>query len=75
LIQIKESFGKVVLRFAFGDSAMVKDGQDAEGYEGRAEECVRLANVAQDKMVQAELLRLRQNYLDIASRLRTLRDN
>ncbi len=40
------------------------------GYETRAQECVRLANQSQDRMVQTELLRLRQTYLAIADRLR-----
>lgn len=40
------------------------------GYEARARECVRLANQSQDRMLQAELLRLRQTYLAIAERLR-----
>lgn len=40
------------------------------GYEARAQECVRLANQSQDRMVQTELLRLRQTYLAIADRLR-----
>lgn len=39
------------------------------GYEARAQECVRLANQAMDRMVQMELLRLRQTYLAIADRL------
>ena len=42
----------------------------AEGYENRAAECVTLANQARDSMVQAELLKLRQTYLQIARRLR-----
>jgi len=40
------------------------------GYEARAQECVRLANQSLDRMVQIELLRLRQTYLAIAERLR-----
>jgi hypothetical protein len=39
-------------------------------YPERAEECVRLANLAQDDMIRAELLRLRQTYLSIAARLK-----
>lgn len=39
------------------------------GYEARAQECARLANQAMDRMVQMELLRLRQTYLAIADRL------
>ena len=42
----------------------------ARGYEGRATECVRLANQAQDLMIQIELLKLRQTYLTVAERLR-----
>jgi hypothetical protein len=42
------------------------------GYRTRAEECVRLANLARDDMVQTELLRLRQSYLRIAERLEAL---
>lgn len=41
-----------------------------EGYEKRAAECAALANQARDSMVQAELLKLRQTYLQIAKRLR-----
>jgi len=39
-------------------------------YPERAEECVRLANLASDDMIRAELLRLRQTYLNIAARLK-----
>ncbi len=42
----------------------------AAGYEARADECVRLANQAKDSLVQMELLKLRQTYLQIAQRLR-----
>ncbi|MBL6853324.1 MAG: hypothetical protein ISS15_15480 [Alphaproteobacteria bacterium] len=42
----------------------------AEGYEERARECVTLANLARDELVQRELLKLRQTYLNIANRLR-----
>jgi len=42
----------------------------AEGYEERARECVALANLARDELVQRELLKLRQTYLNIALRLR-----
>jgi hypothetical protein len=42
-----------------------------KGYEDRAQECVRLANAASDQMVSAELLKLRQTYLNIAERLRS----
>ncbi len=41
-----------------------------EGYEERAQECVRLANECQDSMLRGELLKLRQTYLTIALRLR-----
>lgn len=41
----------------------------ALGYAKRAAECVRLANLTADQMVQAELLKLRQFYLHIAGRL------
>lgn len=40
------------------------------GYEDRGQECVRLANQAKDQMIRAELLKLRQTYLNIADRLR-----
>jgi len=43
-----------------------------QAYERRGEECVRLANQARDDLVQAELLKLRQTYLKIASRLREM---
>lgn len=43
---------------------------DAEAYESRAHECVKLANWAKDELVQMELLKLRQTYLEIARRLR-----
>ena len=42
-----------------------------EGYEGRAEECVRLAGSTVDPMLRTELLTLRQTYLNIAARLRS----
>jgi len=41
-----------------------------QGYETRAEECVRLANLASDQLIRSELLKLRQTYLHIAERLR-----
>ena len=44
------------------------------GYEQRAEECVRLAALAADEMIKSELLKLRQTYLQIASRLRQNRE-
>ena len=44
----------------------------SKGYFERAEECVRLANLAADQLVQSDLLRLRQTYLQIANRLDAL---
>ena len=44
----------------------------ADGYDGRAKECVRLANMASDEMIQRELLSLRQTYLRMAAELRNL---
>ena len=41
-----------------------------EGYEARADECVRLANQASDQLIRSELLKLRQTYLHVAERLR-----
>jgi hypothetical protein len=46
---------------------------DINGYEARAEECVRLANQTKDEMIQRELLLLRQTYLRTAARLRELK--
>jgi hypothetical protein len=40
------------------------------GYKERAEECVKLANLADDELVRRELLNLRQTYLNIAERLK-----
>ncbi len=40
-------------------------------YEARAEECVRLANLANDD-VRADILKLRQSYLHTAQRLRAV---
>jgi len=40
-----------------------------EGYRKRAEECAKLANSTADQMIQMELLKLRQTYLQIASTL------
>ena len=40
-----------------------------EGFSARAEECVRLANMTKDAMIQRELLELRQIYLQTAARL------
>lgn len=45
-----------------------------KGYKSRAQECVRLANQSRDELVQQELLKLRQIYLQIAKRLQTLGD-
>lgn len=41
----------------------------AIGYAKRAAECARLANLTMDGMLQSELLRLRQNYLQVAETL------
>jgi len=38
-------------------------------YAKRAEECVRLANLTGDELVQGELLKLRQTYLGICEKL------
>ena len=46
--------------------------QSVKAYETRAEECVRLANLAKDDIIRSELLRLRQNYLQTAERLNRL---
>jgi hypothetical protein len=46
--------------------------QSAKAYEIRAEECVRLANLAKDDIIRSELLTLRQNYLQTAERLHRL---
>ena len=40
------------------------------GYQERAEQCVKLANLADDELVRRELLNLRQTYLKIAERLK-----
>jgi hypothetical protein len=40
-----------------------------EDFSRRAEECVRLANMTKDAMIQRELLELRQIYLQTATRL------
>jgi hypothetical protein len=45
---------------------------NVESFKSRAEECVRLANLAKDSMVQRELLALRQVYLRTATRLQEL---
>ena len=39
-------------------------------FERRAEECARLAALASDHIVRSDLLRLRQDYLSTATRLR-----
>jgi hypothetical protein len=44
----------------------------ADAYDQRAQECARLANLAQDDLIQRELLKLRQTYLEIARRLHNL---
>ena len=41
----------------------------SNGYRLRAEECVRLANRTKDAQLQSDILKLRQTYLSIASRL------
>ena len=41
----------------------------ANAYLVRAEECVRLANIATDELIRRELLILRQSYLQTADRL------
>jgi hypothetical protein len=46
--------------------------QSAKSYETRAEECVRLANLAKDDIIRSELLTLRQSYLRTAERLTQL---
>ena len=45
---------------------------DADDYGVRAEECVRLANLTKDNMIQSELLSLRQTYLRRAEKLREI---
>ena len=45
---------------------------DVEGFRFRADECVRLANLSKDQMIQRELLSLRQVYLKAAERLSEL---
>ena len=40
-----------------------------EDFSARAEECVRLANLTKDPMIQRELLELRQIYLQTVTRL------
>jgi hypothetical protein len=43
-----------------------------EDFATRAEECIRLANMTRDEMIQRELLELRQIYLQTVERLRRL---
>jgi hypothetical protein len=43
-----------------------------DDYRKRAEECVKLANQTSDDLIQRELLKLRQTYLQVAERLRQL---
>jgi hypothetical protein len=45
---------------------------NAESFIDRAEECVRLANLASDELIRQELLQLRQSYLQTAQRLEQL---
>ena len=45
-----------------------------ETYEERAEECVRLANLTKDDLIQTTLLRLRKTYLRTAARLRAVEE-
>lgn len=45
---------------------------NVEGFQSRADECVRLANLSKDQMIQRELLTLRQVYLKAADKLREL---
>jgi hypothetical protein len=47
----------------------------AKGYEGRAEECVRLANLTEDALIRKELLTLRQSYLQTADRLKRVAES
>ncbi len=44
----------------------------ADSFIERAEECVRLANLAEDELIRQELLQLRQSYLQTAERLQKL---
>ena len=45
-----------------------------EIYEARAEECLRLADLTKDDLIQTTLLQLRQTYLRTAARLRAVED-
>jgi len=40
------------------------------GYEDRVAECTWLANSTDDNLIQIELLKMRQTYVQIAARLR-----
>jgi hypothetical protein len=67
LSQIKDGTG-----CAGDEEPLQRDGPvpySPNGYQSRAEECVRLANLTRDEMLSAELLKLRQSYLHIAERL------
>jgi hypothetical protein len=44
-------------------------GYGPDDFSARAEECVRLANLTKDEMIQRELLELRQIYLATRTRL------
>jgi hypothetical protein len=44
--------------------------QDADDYLARAVECVRLASLAKDEMIQRRLLELRLEYLETARQLK-----
>ena len=70
MIQIKDL--PVLLRQRGTPSREEGQVYSSDGYRARAEECVRLANLATDALVQADLLKLRQTYLQIAERLRHL---
>ena len=41
-----------------------------DGYNNRAEECVRLANSVTDEMLKRDILRLRQSYSIVARELK-----
>jgi hypothetical protein len=42
----------------------------AKGYQARAEECLRLASDAKDRLVRSELLKLAQLYARLAQTMR-----
>ena len=48
--------------------------QSARDYMTRADECLRLANLSQDSMIQSVLLRRRQMYLKMAENLGIVSD-